>query len=237
MVPTSRAECKKGKSKMRLLMIALLIIVPLLSGCGNLQQAGVGGSSSPTASTNTSRIIYRIRFWEWDSLSPALQKEILRVIRGHDDVPGESNWTYSFNPGAVSRDLGDKMVAEWRNGNAKFIGTCVTGVARVPGLLGMQSFSACPGQNPGNERQGAYVQWLSSKSQGLALADPQFTAQISRPNGCQLIYWANPKDGGATGYLSTRGNVSGENEVRRLIASGTPAINLNFVLRCGSGRS
>lgn len=178
-------------------------------------------------------VTVRARFWEWATLSPQLQKEIQQVLWGDGkDIMPESNGTYAFKPGAVSRDLGGKMAREWVREKASFVRTCVSGVAEVPGL-GERRFSACPDENPGYEGHGAYVQWKVSLARVLMLSDPQFTATIKRPAGCEIIYWANTRDGGQTGHLSTRGNASGENEVVALLERrGERVINLNFVLRC-----
>ncbi len=138
----------------------------------------------------------------------------------------ESNQTYPFDPGAVSRNLGGEMIEEWRVGKARTVSTPLTGRALVPGMEGWQNFAAVQGQNPSNPKE-IYMEWKFSRTAILALANPVFRVELQNiPTSCQLIYWR-------TGYLDTRGNSAGENEVMRSVQSGSPGFNLNFALACG----
>ncbi len=167
---------------------------------------------------------FRIRVFNFDTFSPALQDQIRAV------AARESNATYPFSPGAASRDLGDRMVSEWQQGGAKMaIPAMVQGRAIVPGMGGaVQSFSIVQGQNPAG-RDHQYQEWRLPVQSILAEADPQFRVTLNTPSGCQIVYYK-------TGTLDTRTlKDSNHNEVVEMVKSGKVGFNINFALSC-SGR-
>lgn len=173
-------------------------------------------------------ITFQVKFWDWNSLS-ATQQAKANVI-----MADESNFTAAFNPGAVSRDMGPELAADWRLGNTKSVQKCVSGSAVVPGMSGRQNFSACPGQNT-HQPQDTFQAWRLSKASVLAQTDPQFGVRVTKPNGCRLVYWADKATKGESGYLSTRTRgENGENEILAILGRNpnARAINLNFLIAC-----
>lgn len=200
-------------------MKKILLSVGLLLGFLALQ-----GAITPAAANDT--YFYRIRFWDMATFSPGLQDQIRQVMKD------ESHATYAFSPGAVSRGLGNKMVAEWQQKTARTIRVCVAGVARVPVIGDNVAFQACPGQNRASPED-TYVEWKVPRANTLELTDPDFAVTIAKPSGCTIVYWPNKKDGGATGSVSTRGKRHGENEI--LASAKRPSsqgMNLEIILNC-----
>jgi len=172
-----------------------------------------------------SDVTLRANFWRLESLPPSLQIKVLNV------ASRESNETYPFQDGAVSRDLYGELVESWRAGGATTISRCIAGEALVPGMgATRQSFSACPGQNQG--RKEVYVEWKIPLHNVLNEEDPKFEVLAKTPAGCRMVYWSNTKDGGVTGFLSTRGNKFG-NELRYIFEkTSSRIVNVNFILSC-----
>jgi len=170
--------------------------------------------ASPAAIAGEDVYKFRARFWDWSSFSADLQKEINEI------VADEQNATYAFANGAVSRDLGDKMVAEWQQGRATTISQCVKGWASHPG--GSGNFTVCPGEH--KEFPGlVYFEDRVRTAVVIGDPDPQFVVEFTSPPGCDPAYFTR---------LTTRTNVDGENEIRRSLARGAPGHNLNFILKC-----
>lgn len=217
-------------------MITLLLVTGCaptwLPGGDGVVPASTAAATASSGSGSGPVAIHRVRFWEWTSLPPELQAEVLAVIKGSGDIPGESNMTAAFEPGSVSGGLGLKIVQSWRQGQARTVATCVTGKALVPGMAGWQGFSACPGQNPKSPRE-TYIEWKLPRGLAFALADPTFEVIIEKPPECDIVYWQIRKSGGQQGRLSTRTTAdSGQNEVMRALNAGSEGISMNFILAC-----
>lgn len=209
------------------------IAIALLAACAQPPQMPGGGMMSPSASPPMSNnpVTFRVRFWDYDTLPSDLQHEVLAIMRGDGaDVPGESNFTAAFARGAVSRNLDSALIDSWRRGGARTIPACVTGRAIVPGLIGWQGFSACRGQNVKAPSE-TYVEWVVDRALAAGTHNPTMQVWIMRPAGYEIVYWANKRDGGARGFLSTRGEESGENEILSFLRRNGRDGNINFILR------
>ena len=129
------------KNLSKAILAAILSLV--VAACGTQASEQSQLSSVASCDAGADCVTFRVFFWEEATLSPSLRKDIL------DIASRESNATYAFARGAVSRNLGRDIRTEWQKGTARTVSKPVSGTATIPGL-GTDSFTAKRGGSPQN---------------------------------------------------------------------------------------
>lgn len=161
-----------------------------------------------------SLLCLRVRFWDWSSIPSELQKEIQRVNANESDL------TYPFKDGAVSRDLNDKLIESFKKGAATTIGRCITAEVKMPGSE-RQQVQACPGDH---SKYPKLVFWEAAVDRELMRASSaRFEVVPIAPEGCSIVY---PRfdEGRGERLLSSR-----DGEVASIDSS---AANFNVIADC-----
>jgi len=161
-----------------------------------------------------------VRFWEWSTIPKPLQDRIKAVNRNESDA------TYPFEDGAVSRDLDKDLFESWKNKQARTVGKCVFARAHLPGDLGRETIKACPGDHADYPKE---VYWKRHIERAIALDDnAQFAVVPVAQPSCSVVYPRVDPDR-REHYLSSR-----PGELRESAESGSPGMNFNVILDCPS---
>ncbi|MEX0917313.1 MAG: hypothetical protein WDZ90_02225 [Candidatus Paceibacterota bacterium] len=180
-----------------------------------------------TISTDAGHYKFRVRPWEYDSLSAEL-KEALAEVTSY-----EGDESYAFDPGAFSRDYGAALVASWKRGGATTVDREIPMEVSYPDprrggqVRGKVFASQWDARNP------ELIYWEAIVPRGDLGQDPYFEVILSdRPNGCAVLYpRIDPADGKRRLAYKTEGEV-GENELLEMFATGENVANVNVVIDC-----
>ncbi len=218
--------------------LLVMIVATLVAACGEHRMspqvtAPTKVTAEPCAQASCSKdLTLQVIAWDAKTLSPSLLQQINEIGKS------ESNATYAFSPGAVSRDLHSLLMDEWQRtkGGARGIRVPVSGMV-YGHPAGPERFTMTPGKS-GTNPELTYYTWVLSAQKVRDFPDPQWSIQMATPKGCQMVY-PQPE---RRGVLSTRSRKdSGENELHAFIDRNKdkvlmPRATMHYVFRCGGGR-
>ncbi len=159
-----------------------------------------------------------VRFWDEKSIPENLMKKVLEVNSQ------ESNLTYPFKDGAVSRDLDKELYSSFKRKEATTIKRCISAKVFLPKDFGTGTFRSCPGEHSDYPRL-VYLELKLDRDMVLS-KDAQFAVVPEAPLGCKVVYPRFQKNGGGY-YLSSR-----PGELRASAMKGSPGMNFNTIISC-----
>lgn len=182
-------------------------------------------SPAPVATSNKLDPYYklRVRPWLWESFPPDLQKRIREINEGESDA------TYAFDKGAISRDLNSSLISLWKQGKASTVRIPVTFEVKYPGSVKWEGVTAKPGDHP---KHPELVYWEKKIQRAKALkTSSQFAVRLEDQGGCRVLY---PRSYKGTRLLDTRlaSRLVDSSELSQSAERNRPGMNLNAIFSC-----
>ncbi len=158
-----------------------------------------------------------VRFWDERSIPESLMERIREVNSQESDL------TYPFKSGSVSRDLDKELYTSFKRGQATTIKRCISAKVFLPEDFGIGTFRSCPGEHSDYPRL-VYLELKLDRDMVLS-ENAQFAVVPEAPLGCRVVY---PRfQEGRGNYLSSR-----LGELRASALKGSHGMNFNTIVSC-----